>query len=200
MCDMNTTPARESTVMQKSVDTVGRLMIKKTDTMELSRAELYRRDITGEQVASFNNPRDLRHAAKACGNDRDRVEHPAPAKHRGAWSEIMAMSWLIEQGYEVFRNISATGFADLVAHNFNTGKTWLVDVKTCTIYCNKDGTYYVTGSKLSAEQTSLGVRPLYVTHDGIVEWDRRLIAAAYEKMQPIVRVRVKTDNHKSTKL
>lgn len=127
------------------------------------------------------------------------IAQSTPNKHRGAWSELVATSWLIEHGYEVFRNVSATGLADLVAHHFETGKTWLVDVKTCAVYCNKDGSYYVSGTKLSKDQTALGVRPLYVTHDGIVEWDTRLIAGVYERLQPIVRTRVKTANRISSK-
>lgn len=33
----------------------------------------------------------------------------------GAISELKASSWLIEQGYEVYRNVSSTGNFDLVA-------------------------------------------------------------------------------------
>lgn len=36
-------------------------------------------------------------------------------KHKGAVCELTACAWLLEQGYEVFRNVSAFGHADIVA-------------------------------------------------------------------------------------
>jgi len=36
-------------------------------------------------------------------------------KHRGAFSELKGCAWLLEQGYEVFRNVSQHGVIDLVA-------------------------------------------------------------------------------------
>jgi Holliday junction resolvase-like predicted endonuclease len=37
------------------------------------------------------------------------------SKHKGAHSELVACKWLLEQGYEVFRNISPFGLMDIVA-------------------------------------------------------------------------------------
>ena len=37
------------------------------------------------------------------------------AKHKGALAELQACAWLLKQGYEVFRNISQCGVADLIA-------------------------------------------------------------------------------------
>jgi Holliday junction resolvase-like predicted endonuclease len=50
------------------------------------------------------------------------------SKHRGAHSELTACLWLLEQGYEVFRNISQHGIADVVA--FRGNEILKIDVKT----------------------------------------------------------------------
>ena len=36
-------------------------------------------------------------------------------KHKGSLAELQACAWLLKQGYEVFRNVSQCGVADLVA-------------------------------------------------------------------------------------
>jgi len=51
-------------------------------------------------------------------------------KHRGALAEIKAVAFLLERGYEVFRNVSAHGPADLVAYDPVDGRILLIDVKT----------------------------------------------------------------------
>jgi len=52
-------------------------------------------------------------------------------KHLGARSELIAAVWLLERGFEVFRNISTAGPIDLVAVDAN-GCTHLFDVKSET--------------------------------------------------------------------
>jgi len=51
-----------------------------------------------------------------------------PKKHKGARSEFLAIAWLLGEGYEVFRNVSQHGAADLVI--IKDGTTMLVDVKS----------------------------------------------------------------------
>lgn len=53
-----------------------------------------------------------------------------PRKHKGALSELRASAWLLEQGYEVFRNVSAHGPIDIIARHPETGELLLLDVKT----------------------------------------------------------------------
>lgn len=69
----------------------------------------------------------------------------------GTSSELRATVWLFEQGFEVFKNVAATGPADLVIRNKETGELRAVDVKTVTIYIKKDGSksynWSVSGSK-----------------------------------------------------
>jgi len=45
-------------------------------------------------------------------------------------SELKAVIWLLEQGYDVFRNVSPCGHADLIAVNHETKEIIMVDVKT----------------------------------------------------------------------
>ena len=51
------------------------------------------------------------------------------AKHIGTNTELKAAAWLLEQGYEVFRNVSSHGEIDLVA--IKDGIVRKIDVKTC---------------------------------------------------------------------
>jgi Holliday junction resolvase len=60
------------------------------------------------------------------------------AKHKGAHSELAACVWLLEQGYEVFRNVSQHGTTDMIALKHDC--TLRVDVKTAQQYTMKDGT------------------------------------------------------------
>jgi Holliday junction resolvase-like predicted endonuclease len=44
------------------------------------------------------------------------IGHPImDPKHKGALAELQACAWLLRHGYEVFRNISQCGVADLIA-------------------------------------------------------------------------------------
>ncbi len=81
------------------------------------------------------------------------------AKHRGAWAETVACAWLLQQGYEVFRNISPSGAIDLVA--IKGGEVLKFDVKAFAdlkvLPCR------------TAEQRALGVQFLVIRDDGTVE-------------------------------
>ena len=58
----------------------------------------------------------------------------------GAQSELLAAAWLMELGYEVFRNVSPCGPADLIAWKRGTLDKHLIDVKTVNnIYKRADG-------------------------------------------------------------
>lgn len=49
-------------------------------------------------------------------------------KHKGAYGELIACAWLLRNGYEVFRNVSPHGYADIVA--VKDGIATFIDVKT----------------------------------------------------------------------
>lgn len=49
---------------------------------------------------------------------------------KGAISEHIATAWLLQSGYDVFRNVSPNGRADILAVNWKTDETIRVDVKS----------------------------------------------------------------------
>jgi hypothetical protein len=75
-------------------------------------------------------------------------------KHKGSQSELVACAWLLQRGYEVFRNVSAHGPVDIIG--LKDGVAYRFDVKTT------DG----TEPALTAEQQALDVRAIVVTDDG----------------------------------
>ena len=48
----------------------------------------------------------------------------------GDLSEYYAVTWLWDQGYEVFPNAGSQGMVDMIAWNPETQQTILIDVKT----------------------------------------------------------------------
>jgi hypothetical protein len=81
-------------------------------------------------------------------------------KHRGAYSELVAATWLLARGYEVFRNVSSHGPVDLIA--MRDGEMFKIDVKTCERFPKSI-------PQLTTEQHALGVKLLAVYADGNCE-------------------------------
>ena len=77
-------------------------------------------------------------------------------KHAGARSEMIACVWLLDQGYEVFRNVSQCGLIDVVA--IKGGEVLRLDIKG-----KKSGT---ASTRLKKAQIEAGVRCLSVV-DGV---------------------------------
>jgi Holliday junction resolvase len=50
------------------------------------------------------------------------------SKHKSSHSELIACSWLLKRGYDVFRNVSHYGIADIVA--FRGDDIIKIDVKS----------------------------------------------------------------------
>lgn len=73
-------------------------------------------------------------------------------KHRGAYSELIACAWLLKEGYEVFRNVSPHGAADLVA--IGNGEVLRIDVKTGGVH------------PLQPAQAEQGIAAIYVLPNG----------------------------------
>jgi len=89
-------------------------------------------------------------------------------KHRGSQAELMGSAWLFGQGFEVFRNLSQHGIADLIALDPSTGSCMLIDVKSEAVGRSAGG-----ARKLTKEQKRIGVRRLLVDRKtGICRWDR----------------------------
>jgi hypothetical protein len=80
--------------------------------------------------------------------DNEGYRHRLQTKHVGARSELIGCCWLLEQGYEVFRNVSPCGPIDLVA--VKKGEVLLLDVKS------------VPRATVTQEQAELGVKLLIV--------------------------------------
>src|SRR6185436_18372888 len=83
---------------------------------------------------------------------QDWISPAGLGKHKGAHSELIACAWLLAQGYEVFRNVSAVGLTDVIAQK--GGQILLLDVKSHDT------------NKLSKEQIAAGVLPLRVSSSG----------------------------------
>jgi hypothetical protein len=78
-------------------------------------------------------------------------------RHKGALGEMIAISFLLGAGYEVFRNISQHGPMDLVA--YKDGIMTPIDVKTKNVMRN-------IALSCTAEQFSIGVKFIIVSPDG----------------------------------
>ena len=64
------------------------------------------------------------------------------AVHTGAAGELIASSYFLSQGLEVFRNVAAAGPVDLFVFNKANGKALPVDIKTFrSPYVRADGSY-----------------------------------------------------------
>jgi Holliday junction resolvase-like predicted endonuclease len=90
-------------------------------------------------------------------------------KHRGALSELKATVWLLEQGYEVFTNVSPHGDADIIIRDPNTGELSAVDVTTAIKYLKKDGTVSVHHNRKKYEG-KVNTKALLVTVDNEFIW------------------------------
>ena len=74
------------------------------------------------------------------------------SNRKGDFAEYYAVTWLWDNGYEVFKNSGSTGMIDLIA--VRDGEITLIDVKTDKV--NK--TYYKSySSQRTEEQKKAGV-------------------------------------------
>lgn len=91
-------------------------------------------------------------------------------KHKGAHSELLATAWLLQNGYDVFRNVSAHGLVDIVAIHIETRQWLVIDVRSTSRTNNKGPSSYAM-RKLSQAQVDFGVVPLYVYPCGTVTFE-----------------------------
>ena len=90
-------------------------------------------------------------------------------KHRGAYSEIRAIVYLLDEGYEVFRNISQHGDTDLIIKDPD-GNVRFIDVTSGSYYTKKDGTINVQACKQDMVGGKVDI--LVVMPDGKIIWKR----------------------------
>ena len=79
------------------------------------------------------------------------------ANRRGDISEIMFCRAMMEEGWEVFRNMSCDGPVDVVLMNALTGDVRKVDLKTATRYVAADGRLSITFTVNKERKEKLGV-------------------------------------------
>jgi Holliday junction resolvase-like predicted endonuclease len=85
---------------------------------------------------------------------------------KGDHAELLASAWLLEQGYEVFRNVSSTGPIDIVA--IKPGEILQIDVKTCTARIDH-GVKTLGAGMLNKSAKEYDVKRLFV-YAGRVSW------------------------------
>jgi Holliday junction resolvase-like predicted endonuclease len=85
------------------------------------------------------------------------------SKHQGAQAELVACNYFLEQGFEVFRNVSQHGPADLAIWDPKTEETVFVDVKNGFKYVKTDGTVSVHFPKKPRAKCSA---KLFIVVDG----------------------------------
>ncbi len=88
----------------------------------------------------------------------------ASSNRKGDLAEYYAVTWLWDQGYEVFKNAGCSGPIDLIAYHIETEETILIDVKTF-LKDYRDGTYSKTPTQRSQLQKDknivrLGFNPI----------------------------------------
>lgn len=88
----------------------------------------------------------------------------ASNNRKGDLAEYYAVTWLWDQGYEVFKNAGCSGPIDLIAYHIETEETILIDVKTF-IKDYRVGTYSKTPQQRSQLQKDknivrLGFNPI----------------------------------------
>lgn len=94
--------------------------------------------------------------------------------HKGATSELIACAWLLSLGYEVFRNVSGGGPADIVAWKAATGEKHVIDVKTTNVVrYSHDGRRVVTYGAPERRDQPAEVRLLFVSQGEVIGFYRR---------------------------
>jgi len=79
---------------------------------------------------------------------------------KGDMAEFYAVTWLWDNGYEVFKNCGCTGLADLIARD-SKGDITLIDVKTAQPQLHKDTrNNYTKCAGRTSEQVKAGVQLL----------------------------------------
>ncbi len=77
-------------------------------------------------------------------------------KRKGDLAEYYAITWLWEQGFDVFQNSGCSGPVDIVAMDEN-GNTILIDVKTSKKDKRRDKFVNISGKGPTEKQKELGV-------------------------------------------
>lgn len=85
---------------------------------------------------------------------------------KGAIAELTACNWLLNQGYEVFRNLTPTGWIDIIAWKANEDPIF-IDVAMCS---NKDGRILDPKAWHAKRGVHYNINFIYVFADGTCRW------------------------------
>jgi Holliday junction resolvase-like predicted endonuclease len=93
--------------------------------------------------------------------------HQIHKKHLGGRNELVACAWLLDNGFEVFRNVSQHGVIDLIA--LRGGKSYFFDVKVGRRYPSGE----LATSLLKPTQIGKEIKILYVFANGecVIDWN-----------------------------
>ncbi|MBZ9659796.1 hypothetical protein LB523_12140 [Mesorhizobium sp. ESP-6-4] len=91
---------------------------------------------------------------------------------KGAISEHLATAWLLSNGYDVFRNVSPNGRADLLAVDWVKDETIRVDVKSegFSLDADKTGAMAAQARRRADSNSGYDIKYLVVKNDGDCEW------------------------------
>ena len=90
---------------------------------------------------------------------------PNDSSRKGDLAEFYAVTWLWDNGYEVFKNCGCSGPIDLIVRDLK-GNIKLIDVKTAQPQLHKEtGNNVTKGGSRSPEQVEIGVQLLQFEPD-----------------------------------
>lgn len=89
---------------------------------------------------------------------------------KGAIGEHQATAWLLASGYDVFRNVSPAGRADLLAVNWATNETIRVDVKSSGFSLNRNDPKSVAARERNELNKGFEIKYLIVQDNGDCGW------------------------------
>lgn len=89
---------------------------------------------------------------------------------KGAVNEHIATAWLLKEGYDVFRNVSPRGRADLIAKKWDSEEWIAVDVKSEHFNLRGTGTMNSGQRAVAKEYASSNIRYIVVNDDGTCRW------------------------------
>lgn len=95
---------------------------------------------------------------------------------KGAINEQLATVWLMKQGYDVFRNQSPVGRADLIAVKWDDGEWLAVDVKSFGYNPNGDGIVGESQKKQADKYRGSDIKYLVVDDYGSCRWYKHVVA------------------------
>lgn len=105
---------------------------------------------------------------------------------KGSISEHIATAWLLQQGYDVFRNVAPNGRADLLAVDWDKDETVRVDVKSEGFMTGINERIGSDREKVTLNQ-GFAIRYLVVNDDGSCGWhsgERPVAANDNKKPEP----------------